>query len=311
MLYHAPVLKEASKELLGFVVRFAGAEILIRAVCSWRRATIVVYHDPSPDVFARHMAYLSRRYAFIPLETLVRAIETQDWSDVPLRALVVTLDDGHKGNRALVDVCKAHGITPTIYLCSQIADTHRHFWWKTTWSKETRFAEMPHVQFLNLLRDKADYWPEKAYPDRQALDRTELLEMRAHVTFGSHTRFHPVLTQCDDATLTTEVTQSKAELERLLGVPVEHFAYPNGNYSSRETDCVRRAGYRSARSLRVGWNALNTDRYALKVTGVQDDASLNVLSGQITGVFGLLRLLTDKMKRVWPRARAAKRRPGP
>src|SRR5207247_6991778 len=43
-----------------------------------------------------------------------------------------------------------------------------------------------------------------------------------------------------------EVAGSKQELERRIGAPVAHFAYPGGQFTSRVVDLVERAGYRYA-----------------------------------------------------------------
>jgi hypothetical protein len=41
-------------------------------------------------------------------------------------------------------------------------------------------------------------------------------------------------------------------LERRLGVRVEHFAYPRGEYASESVEWVRRAGYKAGWATRTG-----------------------------------------------------------
>ena len=282
-------MKEIVKELLGWLMRHLGFAYLIRRICARTRVTILVYHDPTPEDFRTHMEYLSARYTFITLDVLADVLETGDWASIPPYALVVTIDDGHKGNYALLDVLKVFGVRPTMYLCSQIVDTSRHFWWKEDRAPLNQQYAMPHAQFLKTACAKSGFEPRKEYSIRQSLNREELMEMAPYVQFGSHTRFHPVLPQCGPELAQAEIQDSKSDLERLLEKPVEHFCYPYGSLTAREETWVKEAGYRSARSLRVGWNAPGTDPYALRVTGVQDNASINVLCGQVSGLFGWIK----------------------
>ena len=54
--------------------------------------------------------------------------DSLNWARVPERALVVTFDDGHRGNHRLLPIFRRYGIRPTIYLCSQIVGTQRGYW---------------------------------------------------------------------------------------------------------------------------------------------------------------------------------------
>ena len=296
------MLKLLIKELAGWVVRLFGVGVVLRTLLHRRRVAILVYHDPIPEVFVQHLAWLTRRYRFISLDTLVSALETGDWSAVPPFALVITFDDGHRGNAALADLFQRYGIHPTIYLCSQMVNTQRHFWWKEAQEHAESFKTLDHATFLKHLFETKDYQPDKAYHERQALNADELTMLEPHITAGAHTRFHPILTKCPDSLALDEIRMSRIELEQMLGHPVEHFAYPNGNYSPRELKLVKESGYRSARTIRPGWNGPGTDPYQLHAFCVEDDASLNVLSLRLSGLLiplwtlrqGLRNLLTEK-----------------
>ena len=58
--------------------------------------------------------------------------------------------------------------------------------------------------------------------------------------------------------------------------------------SGERTPRTRSAGYRSARSTRMGWNGPDTDPYALRIIGVDDTASVSCLAADLGG-FGWLR----------------------
>ncbi len=74
-------------------------------------------------------------------------------------------------------------------------------------------------------------------------------------TVGSHTRTHRVLRALPDAQARAEIFESRARLERELGRPVRHLAYPFGSPSEcgpREFALAREAGYGTAVTTRRG-----------------------------------------------------------
>lgn len=277
------MLKTWLKEIAGGFIRFSGLGAIARHFVHRRHMAILVYHDPDPVTFARHLAWLRKHYRLVSLDTLAEAIETGNRAVIPACAVAVTFDDGHRGNAALAGLFARYGLRPTIYLCSQIVNTRRHFWWTEAPQEAAALKALPQAEFLQRLEALAGYRPEREYETRQALNLAELEALRAQVDFGGHTRFHPVLTQCADALAREEVLQSRAELATLLQQPVAHFAYPNGDYGPRERLMIQEAGYRTARTIRPGWNDASADPHQLRAFSVEDDASLNVLALRLSG----------------------------
>ena len=76
----------------------------------------------------------------------------------------------------------------------------------------------------------------------------------AGVEAGSHTVSHPILTRVNPLQLRTELVESKARLEAMLGREVDMFCYPNGDYDETVVGEVGRAGYRFAVSADYGFN---------------------------------------------------------
>ena len=105
---------------------------MVRRTIARRRVSILVYHDPDPAVFARHLDYLARRYNFVRLGDVISAQREDRWDALPDRPLVMTFDDAWRGNHALAQLCRRYACPITIYACSQIIDTARHYWWTET-----------------------------------------------------------------------------------------------------------------------------------------------------------------------------------
>ena len=86
----------------------------------------------------------------------------------------------------------------------------------------------------------------------------------AGMAIESHTRSHPRLARIDADQLKDEVLGSKARLEDALGLPVNSFCYPYGNFSPAVINAVREAGYSLATSTIRGNKNTGADRFALK-----------------------------------------------
>ena len=69
---------------------------------------------------------------------------------------------------------------------------------------------------------------------------------RTGFTVGSHTRSHVSLPMETPERIADELTVSKREIEQHLVAPVDHFAYPGGQFTSDIVAAVANAGYRYA-----------------------------------------------------------------
>jgi peptidoglycan/xylan/chitin deacetylase (PgdA/CDA1 family) len=272
-------------EILSVAIRRSGLAFAVRNTVGRRKVPILVYHDPEPSVFAEHLAYLAARYRFLRLSDLVAALRTGDWRRVPPRSLVVTFDDGHRRNVRLLPLFEQYGVVPMLYLCSQIVATGRRFWFLEVADPEP-FKRVPDGERRTALEREVGFSPLRAYDveRQQALQEEDVRHLSGQVEFGSHGRFHPILPRCSEEDAETEIVGSKSEVEQLVGLPCDHFSFPNGDYGEREVALVKQAGYLSARTTDIGWNGGDSDPFRLKVVSMPDDASVNRLAAEVCGV---------------------------
>lgn len=88
--------------------------------------------------------------------------------------------------------------------------------------------------------------------------------MASNMTIGSHSRTHPYLTRITDQTkLRSEIYESKETLEKNLGVTINQFAYPFGQYNADIIDLVKEAGYTSGRGDYYSSRQSRSNLYAL------------------------------------------------
>ncbi len=254
---------------LAALIRFSGLAWAVRSTIARDRVSIVLYHDPAPEVFEPQLRWMLRRYSLIPLERLVNAVRSGDWSAVPPRSLVITFDDGRAGNARLIDLFRHHRVEPTVYLCTGLLGA-------------------------------------RGGPGFEVLGPVELDRMKDSFSFQSHTRSHPVLPACSEDEAWQEIAESRNEVEVMSGSSCDHFAYPAGAYTDREVELVERAGYLSARTIDIGWNHRGSDPFRLKILSL-DSPTTTALAADLTGLRWLSRLLEGKAELTGRRREASGR----
>jgi peptidoglycan/xylan/chitin deacetylase (PgdA/CDA1 family) len=278
------------RKLAFLALRLTLLPFVFREVLQRNKVTIIVYHAPAPQVFDAHIGVLRRLYNIVPLSAYVDARRTRDFSKLPPKALVVTLDDGHGSNSALKDVLERHNVPITIFLCSGLIGTRRRFWFLHEKSSAIvqRLKTVPDDQRIATLR-RAGFDEAKEFEERQALSIAELRELNSRVDFQSHTVFHPILPRCSEEKAQAEIAGSRSDLRTRLGHEVYALAYPNGDYSERELRLAERAGYSCALSAYGGFNTKRTPLFRLRRIVVPDDADRHELLVKASGLWAGLR----------------------
>jgi len=293
-------MPELLRDSIFILLRYSGIPFLLRELMQRRKITILVYHAP-PEVRVRnHFQALQARYHVIALADYLRAREEDEMWRLPSKSLIITFDDGHRNNFELRQLLEELRVPITIFLCSGIVGTHHHYWWFHTRNASESGAckNMPDAERLMFLSSRG-YQAEKDYPDRQALSRSEIDALRPWVDFQAHTVTHPILPACSDEKAEREIRDCKGELERQYGFNIQAFAFPNGDYTEREIDLVRNAGYRCALTLDCGFNDQNTDLFRLKRVPLPEHASVSELLVKASGLWDLFRRVRHRSELFW------------
>lgn len=213
-----------------------------------KHCTILLYHTlvkpgdfvgaqycTAPEDFRDQMRML-REDGFnpVPLADLVAAMQGR--GSLPDRPVVVAFDDGYACNySAGLPVMQEFGIPGSIFMVAG------------------RIAGINDWQVL------------EGCPERRMLNPTELRALAdAGIDIGSHTMTHCFLGGAEQATVKSEVADSKARIEDVIGRPVRHFAYPYGSISAGALAAVKEAGYQAGCSSIQGKNLAGTDRFRLR-----------------------------------------------
>jgi peptidoglycan/xylan/chitin deacetylase (PgdA/CDA1 family) len=105
----------------------------------------------------------------------------------------------------------------------------------------------------------------------------------------SHTLTHPDLTASDDASLKTELVDSRKLLQEKFNVPANFFCYPAGKNDARVRAAVEAAGYKGATTVEPGIASKSDNPYELpriRVNGTDSAATVAARVRSGAGVSG-------------------------
>lgn len=270
-------------------LRYSGIAWLTREIVQRNKVTFLLFHDMCMADAERNFTYLKRHYNIIGLNDYLEAVRQGE--RLPHKAVVITFDDGHISNYDMLPIIKRLQIPITIFLCSEIVGTHRHFWFRHSQevkAKVETFKRMPNGQRLKELSNYG-FDERLDYADTEALQSTHIEEMKPWVDFQSHTCFHPILPQCDNATAWKEIAGSKEGLESTFGLSINAISYPNGDYSERDIRLAKEAGYECGVTVDSGYNNLKSDLFRLKRISAGDATSTTELMVKASGCYALLK----------------------
>jgi peptidoglycan/xylan/chitin deacetylase (PgdA/CDA1 family) len=126
-------------------------------------------------------------------------------------------------------------------------DGYENFY-QYAWPVLERYGFPSMVYLLSgMLGQPSEWFAEDGRETPPLMSPERILQLRKlGVDFGSHGVSHARLAEVDAQTVQREVTESKAQLEQLLGEAVRHFCYPFGSHDRAAVDAVQAAGYASA-----------------------------------------------------------------
>ena len=155
------------------------------------------------------LEYRQRGYTFVSLGDL-SSLTTK-------RFICITFDDGYRDNYSLAyPLLERLGVPFTVYVTTGFIDNRLPMWWY--------------------------------YPDEQlgiGTEELKKLDTDPLCTIGAHTVSHPKLDTLSYEEQNKEIADSKLELERLLGHPVQHFSFPHGAHNADTLAICRELGFKT------------------------------------------------------------------
>ena len=160
--------------------------------------------------------------------TFITASELMDILDgkinLPKKPVLITFDDGYRDFYTDVfPILKKNNVKATAYIVSG-------------------FLDKPNYMLTWQLKQVA---------------RNGLIEI------GAHTVHHYSLRGLDPELAKYEIEESKKELEKIIGIPVVSFAYPDGSFDDQAIKIVRDAGFKSAVTTMHGFATTPENKHSI------------------------------------------------
>jgi peptidoglycan/xylan/chitin deacetylase (PgdA/CDA1 family) len=152
--------------------------------------------------------------------------------------------------------------------------TSRHSLYKSLWELLLPMVERDRWKILDQVREWSGAQPAPRTSHRLlTVEEVGTLAQEELIEIGAHTVTHPTLSALSVEAQRSEILQSKADLEQIVGRPVSTFAYPFGrrsDYDSRSVGLVAHSGFTCACCNFPGRVELSSDRFELPRLLVQD-----------------------------------------
>jgi len=276
------------------------------------------------ETFEAQMRYLTEHCQPVPLEQAVSYVQGE--AEIARGAVVLTFDDGYRSFFSDVyPVLQRYRVPATVFLVSGLVGTEQGIWpdlveWViydaprnladilpaplrrcvvdgdvvATRRETLRFlrglrAEMRERYVAEMLERAGRR--DKPVPKRyRILTWEQVREMDASglITFGGHTRTHPILSRVGMSRARSEIMGDKGCIEGELGHPIYHFAYPNGKAGDFTSETIRilaKAGYHSAVTTIPGRCRVGYDPYLLPRWGINREDTLFTFATKAWGLW--------------------------
>lgn len=121
------------------------------------------------------------------------------------------------------------------------------------------------AELLDKYHIKGTFYITRHYrPERLSEGNIRTLAQRHEV--GAHTLTHPNLTKISRAEKESEIQGGKQWLESVIGKEVPMFCYPAGHFDAEAKGVVQGAGFKGARTTRLGALSMGSDAFEMPTT---------------------------------------------
>jgi peptidoglycan/xylan/chitin deacetylase (PgdA/CDA1 family) len=104
------------------------------------------------------------------------------------------------------------------------------------------------------------------------------------ISFGSHAHHHKILTNMDDNEIIKEISCSRETFSAKLGMEVDLFSYPNGNYNERIISVLKSSAFRFGFTTEPGFVSGTDHPLALGRVLIHEDvtSTIPMFAGKLT-----------------------------
>ncbi len=254
----------------------------------------IYFHNPSLKTFNDCIQWLiDNDFEFIDARDVLN--RSKEAGALQKNKVIITVDDGWRANLLnIIPIAHFNKIPVTIFVTTEPLIEGGAYWWSyikegvkqgITTCTVPFLKTLPNVNRMSVLNHVKSF----VSLERECMTVEELKSISdsPYVHIGAHTLTHPILINCSDEQAELEISQSKSILDAMIPTPVDRFSFPNGDYTNREVELLKKHGYQLAFTTKpsfilpgVGLDMLRLPRFE-----VLDNASLEENICRMTGVW--------------------------
>lgn len=212
----------------------------------------IYFHSPEASLFEFCIKWLKKNGFNFLSENDILAIANEKRT-FPKGGIILTVDDGWQTNeKNVIAIAERHQVPVTIFVATDAIE-NGNYWWPYVGKALDLGLDFPSIADLKRIPNKErekilKNIKKEVSLERQALNVEQLrtASKSKYIKISAHTVNHPVLVNCEDDESFKEIEESKLQIEEWLNMPVNSFAYPNGDYSKREIEYLKKLNFSSA-----------------------------------------------------------------
>jgi len=316
------------KKSVTSLLLYSGFVGLYRKLFPNKDPLILMYHKLKKNEFEKQIKYLVSFYNIISLEEFLDFLE-KNKPFKKNTVVITFDDGYLNNYNEVLPILKKFNLPATLFITTGLIGKRELAWWDqiryiidTTnimnfkfefdnlilnFNLKTKKDKIEAVNILHKVMSKYDYnkrissikkLKQTLKTDIKDFDLNEFLFMswsqvtdfkNSGVEIGSHTVTHPFLSNISPNEIKKELKDSKLQIEKKIGTKVKSFCYPSGNFDQGVKTLVKKAGYRCACSIKLGFIDKESNLYELKRVGVNINDNLGIFSLKVTKLWTIIR----------------------
>lgn len=251
----------------------------------------IFFHSPSKKLFDKILKWLLKNsYKVISLEDLNIIIKQKLETE---KLAIITFDDGWNKNLDLLDSIEQHKVPVTIFIATEAIESGNYWFEYARLKGQYKYSGIKRIdEFKNLpasqLNMKIKVIKSNYEIRRNCITLDELKKINENrlITIGSHTVTHPILKQCSIEMQKQELSQSKSILSEWLGIEIEYFAFPNGDFDENTIKIAKSCNYKLCFTTKPGRIKIgNVDPFRIPRNCINDDGGYFESVAKILGIW--------------------------
>jgi peptidoglycan/xylan/chitin deacetylase (PgdA/CDA1 family) len=209
----------------------------------------IYFHNPNKEEFSEAIKYLKNLgFGFIGIDELRQVVNKE--VPFPKGKVFISVDDGWDSNYDnMVPIAEAEKVPITIFATTEAIE-QGNYWFNYAKAAKKMELNYPSKNSLKKLPNSermkiVEKIKKEVNLGREAMtvSQLQLIDNLPYVRIEAHSHVHPILPNCTDEELQQDLSTCKTKLESWLKRPLTAFAYPNGDFGTREMRLLKELGF--------------------------------------------------------------------